>query len=134
MALEQQSPRLGVHVTAYCLFMSQLAGTARDVDLLARKKIIVHFMGCDEDVAEGFADLCNGVSINLKDADRNYLQGTWEKMERRYNSQAINWMTLLRSKHLSNPLVAIALLAAIVAFVCEVVQAIFAIKGYRASN
>uniref|UniRef100_A0A0E0EQK3 Uncharacterized protein n=1 Tax=Oryza meridionalis TaxID=40149 RepID=A0A0E0EQK3_9ORYZ len=131
MALEQQSPRLGVHVTAYCLFMSQLAGTARDVDLLARKKIIVHFMGCDEDVAKGFAGLCRGVALSVDDARRNYLQPTWERMERRYSSRPVNWMALLRRRHLSNPLVATALLAAIAGLVCEVLQAVYAVKSYK---
>ncbi|EAZ08534.1 hypothetical protein OsI_30804 [Oryza sativa Indica Group] len=131
MALEQNNPNLGSHVTAYCLFMSHLAGTARDVDLLARKKIIVHFMGCDEDVADGFAGLCRGVALSVDDARQNYLQPTWERMERWYSSRPVNWMALLRRRHLSNPLVAIALLAAIAGLVCEVLQAVYAVKSYK---
>uniref|UniRef100_A0A0E0EQK0 Uncharacterized protein n=1 Tax=Oryza meridionalis TaxID=40149 RepID=A0A0E0EQK0_9ORYZ len=131
MALEQNNPRLGSHVTAYCLFMSQLAGTAKDVDLLTRKGIIVHFMATDKDVADGFAGLCRGVALDVDDARRNYLQPTWERMERWYSSWPVNWMALLRRRHLSNPRVAIALLAAITGLVCEVVQAVYAVKTYR---
>ncbi|XP_052168312.1 UPF0481 protein At3g47200-like [Oryza glaberrima] len=131
MALEQNNPRLGSHVTAYCLFMSHLAGTASDVALLARKKIIVHFMATDEDVADGFAGLCRGVALDVDDARRNYLQPTWERMERWYSSRPVNWMALLRRRHLSNPLVAIALLAAIAGLVCEVLQAVYAVKSYK---
>uniref|UniRef100_A0A0E0LZJ7 Uncharacterized protein n=1 Tax=Oryza punctata TaxID=4537 RepID=A0A0E0LZJ7_ORYPU len=132
VALEQQSPRLGVNVTAYCLFMSHLAGTAKDVDLLVRKEIIVHFMGSDEEVAQGFADLCKGVSINLNDTGRTYLHKTWEKMEKRYNSRPINWIKLLQRKHLSNPVLVFALLVAMIPFVCNILQAVYAVKGYKA--
>jgi hypothetical protein len=131
MALEQNNPHLGSHVTAYCLFMSHLAGTASDVALLARKKIIVHFMATDGDVADGFAGLCRGVALDVDDARRNYLQPTWERMERWYSSRPVNWMALLRRRHLSNPLVAIALLAAIAGLVCEVLQAVYAVKSYK---
>ncbi|EEE69410.1 hypothetical protein OsJ_28777 [Oryza sativa Japonica Group] len=131
MALEQNNPHLGSHVTAYCLFVSQLAGTASDVALLARKGVVVHFMATDEDVADGFAGLCRGVALDVDDARRNYLQPTWERMERWYSSRPVNWMALLRRRHLSNPLVAIALLAAITGLVCEVVQAVYAVKTYR---
>jgi hypothetical protein len=131
MALEQNNPNLGSHVTAYCLFMSHLAGTANDVALLASKGVVVHFMGCDEDVAKGFAGLCRGVALSVDDARQNYLQPTWERMERWYSSRPVNWMALLRRRHLSNPLVAIALLAAIAGLVCEVLQAVYAVKSYK---
>ena len=52
-------------------------------------------------------------------------------MERWYSSRPVNWMALLRRRHLSNPLVAIALLAAIAGLVCEVLQAVYAVKSYK---
>uniref|UniRef100_A0A0E0LZK1 Uncharacterized protein n=1 Tax=Oryza punctata TaxID=4537 RepID=A0A0E0LZK1_ORYPU len=131
MALEQNNPRLGSHVTAYCLFMSQLAGTASNVALLASKGVVVHFMATDKDVADGFASLCRGVALDVDDARRNYLQPTWERMERWYSNRPVNWMALLRRRHLSNPPVAIALLAAITGLICQVVQAVYAVKTYK---
>uniref|UniRef100_A0A0D3H4Y4 Uncharacterized protein n=1 Tax=Oryza barthii TaxID=65489 RepID=A0A0D3H4Y4_9ORYZ len=109
MALEQNNPHLGSHVTAYCLFVSQLAGTASDVALLARK----------------------GVRALHGHRRGRRRRPTWERMERWYSSRPVNWMALLRRRHLSNPLVAIALLAAITGLVCEVVQAVYAVKTYR---
>ncbi|KAF2915542.1 hypothetical protein DAI22_09g042700 [Oryza sativa Japonica Group] len=134
LALEQQSPALGVDVTAYCLFMSHLAGTAKDVDLLVRKEVIVHFMGSDEEVAQGFADLCKGLSVNISDTGRNYLHKTWEKMEKRYNSRSINWIKQLQRKHLSNSALVFALLVAMIPFVCTILQTVYAVKSYKASN
>nr|CAB3492254.1 unnamed protein product [Digitaria exilis] len=60
-------------VTAYCYFMSQVACTAEDVELLERAGIIEHFLGSDEQAAKGFAQLCDGVALDIDKLQQSYL-------------------------------------------------------------
>ncbi|KAM0868454.1 hypothetical protein ACQ4PT_041312 [Festuca glaucescens] len=52
MELEQRNREaVGSHVTAYCVFMSQLASDRKDVELLSKRGVIVHAHGNDGEVA-----------------------------------------------------------------------------------
>uniref|UniRef100_A0A0D9XC92 Uncharacterized protein n=1 Tax=Leersia perrieri TaxID=77586 RepID=A0A0D9XC92_9ORYZ len=126
MNLEQHNPEIGSHVTAYCVFMSQLAGTAHDVELLARKGIIVHALLTDSHVAEMLASLCSGITIDLDEPRHSYLHKTRKALERLYQSRRVHCMTLPRR----NPWLVLALFAAIVALLCNLLQAIYIIKTY----
>ncbi|CAL5012018.1 unnamed protein product [Urochloa decumbens] len=91
-ALEQSNPSpvaAGSHVTAYrVMFVSQLACTARDVDLLSRRGVIAHGMGSHGEVAELFADQCKGVAFGgADDPGGNYLHATWLAVEGRFRSR-----------------------------------------------
>ncbi|EMS45167.1 hypothetical protein TRIUR3_18390 [Triticum urartu] len=90
MALEEHVPRRPV--TAYCLFMSQVAGTVEDVKLLVNAGIVEHFLPSDEQVAQGFADLCNGVVMDVDNLDRNYLKPIWHKLQERCQSRVFRFM------------------------------------------
>ncbi|TKW09905.1 hypothetical protein SEVIR_6G131800v4 [Setaria viridis] len=117
MALEQRNPgpaAAGSHVTAYCVFMSQLACTAADVDLLSSKGIIAHALGNNGEVASRFADLCKGILFSLDDPRGNYLRGTCQALEERFQSRARQWMAWLGRKYFDNPWLFIGLLAAAV--------------------
>ncbi|KAM3354819.1 hypothetical protein ACQJBY_025520 [Aegilops geniculata] len=58
MELEQRNREtVGSHVTSYCVFMSQVACTTKDVELLTKRGIIVHGHGNNDEVAKCFADL-----------------------------------------------------------------------------
>lgn len=84
VALEQKSlqQQRTSHVTAYCLFLSQLASTEEDVELLVSKGIIVHLLRSNGDVAEGLAGLCDGVVID-PDAGNDYLlRSKYEALEK----------------------------------------------------
>jgi hypothetical protein len=132
MMLEQHNPdQLGSHVTAYCVFLSQLAGTPGDVALLARKGIIVHLLPSDSDVAVMFAGLCVGITIGMDEPKHNYLHKERNDLERIYNSRLMvqhtrNCVTLPHR----NPMLVVALLAATLGLVCLLLQAIYTMKSY----
>ncbi|XP_048550993.1 uncharacterized protein LOC125549354 [Triticum urartu] len=130
--LEQRNREtVGSHVTAYCVFMSQVACTTKDVELLWKKGIIVHSHGNNDEVAKCFADLCKGIQFNPNDPDCNYLRETCSKLEKRSQSYWRRWMAWLRRKYFSNPWLAVGLLAASIGLVCTVVQAVYSALSYK---
>uniref|UniRef100_A0A0D3GZE1 Uncharacterized protein n=1 Tax=Oryza barthii TaxID=65489 RepID=A0A0D3GZE1_9ORYZ len=131
MALEQSNPAAaGSHVTAYCVFMSQLACTAADVELLSRRGVIVHGLGHNGEVAKHFADLCKGAVFDADDADMNYLRPVCQVLERRFQSRPRRWMAWLKKKYFANPWLIAGLVAATVGLVCTVIQAVYSVLGY----
>ncbi|CAL5006794.1 unnamed protein product [Urochloa decumbens] len=132
MALEQHNPEITKsHVTAYCVFMSQLACTAVDVDLLSSKGIIMHGLGNNGEVAHRFADLCKGIMFTLDDPRGNYLRGICWALEERFQSRFRRWMAWLVRKYFDNPWLFIGLVAAAVGLACTVVQAVYAVLSYK---
>ncbi|CAD6340571.1 unnamed protein product [Miscanthus lutarioriparius] len=116
-------------VTAYCLFMSQLACKVEDVELLQRLDILQNFLPTDEDVVKGFRDLCKGVVFEVDDPEMNYLNGTWHKLHKR--CQAANtFFGLIRERHCSNSVRGAAHCAAILLFVFQAVQVAFAVLSH----
>uniref|UniRef100_A0A0D3GZD9 Uncharacterized protein n=1 Tax=Oryza barthii TaxID=65489 RepID=A0A0D3GZD9_9ORYZ len=131
MALEQSNPSAaGSHVTAYCVFMSQLACTARDVELLSRRGVIVHGLGNNGEVAGRFADLCKGAVFDVDDADQNYLRPVCQVLDRRFRSRPRRWMASLRQKYFLNPWLTAGLVAATIGLVCTVIQAVYSVLSY----
>uniref|UniRef100_A0A0E0AUG4 Uncharacterized protein n=1 Tax=Oryza glumipatula TaxID=40148 RepID=A0A0E0AUG4_9ORYZ len=132
MALEQSNPSaVGSHVTAYCVFMSQLASTPMDVELLSRRGVIVHGLGNNGEVAKRFADLCKGAVFDVDDADQNYLRPVCQVLDRRFQSRPRRWMAWLKQKYFANPWLAAGLAAAAVIFVCTVIQAVYSVLSYK---
>ncbi|CAD6265579.1 unnamed protein product [Miscanthus lutarioriparius] len=131
MALEQSNPaEAGSHVTAYCVFLSQLAGTVRDVELLSRRGIIAHGLGSHDEVAACLADLCKGVAFGGDDPGGNYLRATWQGLEESFRSRPRRWAAWLMLRYFRNPWLAVGLAAAAVGLVCTVVQAVYAVLSY----
>ncbi|KAF0892042.1 hypothetical protein E2562_012513 [Oryza meyeriana var. granulata] len=131
MALEQSNPMAaGTHLTAYCVFMSQLASTATDVELLSRRGVIVHGLGNNGEVAKHFADLCKGAVFDADDAEQNYLRAVWQTLDRGFRSRPRRWMAWLKKKYFANPWLAAGLVAATVGLVCTVIQAVYSVLGY----
>ncbi|EAZ42462.1 hypothetical protein OsJ_27033 [Oryza sativa Japonica Group] len=132
IALEQSNPSgAGSHVTAYCVFMSQLASTPMDVELLSRRGVIVHGLGNNGEVAKRFADLCKGTVFDVDDADQNYLRPVCQVLDRRFQSRPRRWMAWLKQKYFANPWLAAGLAAAAVIFVCTVIQAVYSVLSYK---
>ncbi|XP_047044103.1 uncharacterized protein LOC124648366 [Lolium rigidum] len=123
MALEDKAHRRPV--TAYCLFISQLACTAEDVQLLRRAGIVDHFLGNDEQLSKDFAGLCKGVVIDVDDLDRNYLKPLWHQLEKRCHSRAQIFMGWFR--HGQNWEIAAAFLLALIVIACQVTQTFYAV-------
>lgn len=132
MALEQHNPgTTGSNVTAYCQFISKLACTASDVDLLSRSGVIAHTCGSHGKVAEFFSELCNGLAVRKEDDDINYLKATWFALDKRLQSRRFRWLAWLRQKYFKNPWLTIGLAAAALGLTCEVVQAVYSVLGYN---
>ncbi|CAN6181089.1 unnamed protein product [Urochloa humidicola] len=103
MALEEQESRAHRPITAYCVFMSQMACKEEDVELLQRQGILEQFMGNDEEVAEAFADLCKGLVFDVNSPERNYLRPIWHEMHNLCNYPR-NFMGSFRHRYCSDPL------------------------------
>ena len=132
MALEQHNPVrvVGSHVTAYCIFMSQVACNRQDVALLSKEGIIVHQMGNHGEVADHFANLCKGVVFDANDPTYNYLMETCQAMEKRFRSRRGRWMAWLKRKY-NNPWLLVGLVAAAIGLVCAIVQTVYSVKSYN---
>ncbi|XP_037472405.1 uncharacterized protein LOC119348314 [Triticum dicoccoides] len=79
MTLEEQMPKRPV--TAYCIFMSQLACTPEDIRLLVDANIVQHFLASDQIAAQGFVGLLREVVMDVDNIDRNYLRPIWHRLE-----------------------------------------------------
>ncbi|WVZ49370.1 hypothetical protein U9M48_000737 [Paspalum notatum var. saurae] len=124
---EQQARRRRRPVTAYCVFMSQVACTAEDVELLRWAGVVDHFLDDDEQAARGFAGLCRGVVLDVDDLDANYLKPLWQELEERCHSRAQRLMGWFRHGH--NVGLAALLLVALILVACQVMQSFFAAAG-----
>ncbi|PNT63169.1 hypothetical protein BRADI_4g12300v3 [Brachypodium distachyon] len=137
VALEQKSLQQtsqSSHVTAYCLFLSQIAGTKEDVELLVSKGIIAHLLRSIDDVAQGLAGLCSAVVFDVDNPDLNYLSSKHKALEPLYHSnwgRAIAWLWHVKC---DNPLKALAVLAAVVVSIVTVLQLVFAGLSYGRGN
>ncbi|KAI4972440.1 hypothetical protein ZWY2020_003365 [Hordeum vulgare] len=131
VALEQNSPQLrSSHVTAYCLFMSQLAGTKEDVELLVAKGIIVHLLHSADDVAANLAELCDGVVLDAYNRDLSYLTAEHAALEEVCLDGWKKSKAWLRHTKCNNYLMGLAVLAGAGLFFCTLEQSVFAALGY----
>ncbi|RLM75448.1 hypothetical protein C2845_PM15G23360 [Panicum miliaceum] len=127
IALEQTDPRYGNAFTAYIWLMSQLVTAPDDAALLVKKGIIVHMMDSDEELSSLFTRLIKQVVIK---AETNcYLVFLCRTLERHYQSRLNRWMAWLWINHLSNPWLALAVLATVIMLVCTVFQTIFTVSA-----
>ncbi|XP_066354634.1 uncharacterized protein [Miscanthus floridulus] len=129
MALEEQEEKRPV--TAYCLFMSQVACTAEDVQLLQVAGILEHFMPNDKEAAKGFAYLCDGVAMEIDNLDRNYLKPLWHDLHKRCSVRFYNFKGFFRDKYCSTVFYRLVFCVAMLVFVSEVTQAIYAVIAYH---
>ncbi|CAL4998217.1 unnamed protein product [Urochloa decumbens] len=122
MVLEQQNPAVGSHVTAYCVFMSQLASTERDVELLCMEgRVLQHGISNNAKVAALFSDLCSGIVFDPNNPDDKYLRGYCQKPR---------WMAWLEHTYFRNPCLAIGLFAVTVGIFCAIVQTVYSVLSY----
>ncbi|CAO2210733.1 unnamed protein product [Urochloa humidicola] len=133
MALEQRNPeKTKSHVTAYCVFVSQLACTAEDVEFLARRGVVSHGLGNHGEVAALFSDLCKGVVFCADDPELNYLRGICEGLESGIlRCRRRRWTAWLRRTYFGNPWLVLGLAAAVLGLVCTMVQAVYSVLSYR---
>ncbi|CAO2150394.1 unnamed protein product [Urochloa humidicola] len=131
MALELEEQREQRPVTAYCLFMSQVACTAEDVELLRRAGIVDHFLSNDEEVAKGFTDLCDGVKRDMDNLDLNYLKPVWYQLDKRCRKSVHTFKGLFREKYCGNLFQRMVFSIALFVFVTQVLQVVYAALAYH---
>ncbi|KAL5223914.1 hypothetical protein ABZP36_010553 [Zizania latifolia] len=120
--LEQGSPHVGLYFTAYCAFMAQVAGTAEDVALLVERGIIVHHLGCDGYVADGFKKLCDGIIFEANDDTYNYLRPVYQALEKHCRDRRRRLISWLRGHaNYPNPWILVGIVA-IITLLCLIVQ------------
>ncbi|PNT66515.1 hypothetical protein BRADI_3g13510v3 [Brachypodium distachyon] len=134
VALEQKGMQYSTrnsHVTAYCFFLSQVAGTEEDVELLFSKGIIVHMLRSNSDVTKGLAGLCDGVTIEDafgRDAN-NYLRSKKDALEKLCDTTWRRYMAWLRMRNVKC-WKALAVVAAAVVSIAIVLRLVFAGISY----
>ncbi|XP_034582800.1 uncharacterized protein [Setaria viridis] len=121
MALEELTPNKPV--TAYCVFMSQVACKVEDVELLQHEEILEQFLVNDEEVAQGFANLCKGVVLDIDRDDRNYLKPYWHELHTLCNYPR-NFMGSFYHKYCRDPVYLAAFIIAGFLFLFELAQVI----------
>jgi hypothetical protein len=129
MALEEQEEERPV--TAYCYFMSQVACTAEDVELLQRARILEHFLGSDEQTARGFAQLCDGVDLDVDKLARTYLSPMLRELDRRCTKPVHNLKGFFRERYCGNMFQRLVFSMAAIIFFMQLIQVIYAILAYH---
>ncbi|CAN6373602.1 unnamed protein product [Urochloa humidicola] len=118
-------------VTAYCLFMSQVACTAEDVGLLQHANVLEHFLGSDEQAAKEFAELCDGVAMDIDRIDRNYLKPIWHGLDRRCGKPGHILMGFFCHEYCSNVFYMMVFFVALLVFFSEMLQGFYAPFAYH---
>ncbi|KAM3299366.1 hypothetical protein ACQJBY_040722 [Aegilops geniculata] len=129
MALEEQMTRRPV--TAYCVFLSQVAGTVEDVKLLVRAGIVQQFLSSEKQVAQDLANLLNGVELDVDNLEQNYLKPIWHDLDMRCNKWVNRFMGTCREQHCHNGLYTIAFVITAILFACGLLQAVFDVLSYK---
>lgn len=129
MAFEQETAAdVGNNIRAYIIFMSQLLSMPEDVTLLSQKGIIVHQLGCDEQVSLLFKNLVKNVVFDF--SSNYYLKSICGALEKHYRKPWNHWLAWLWHNRLKNPWLILGLFAGIVTLVCVIVQSIYQVLSY----
>ncbi|KAK2993510.1 hypothetical protein RJ640_028508, partial [Escallonia rubra] len=124
IALEQCSPRVGLHFTSYAYLMDTLVNTKEDVELLESAGVLENNLGASEDASSLFNNLCKEVAM------RNFLYlSQWKQVEEYFNLWWPRSLALLRRNYFSSPWAGIAVIAAFVLFLLTVVQTVYTIRS-----
>ncbi|KAF3793774.1 UPF0481 protein [Nymphaea thermarum] len=122
MAFERMHPKIQKHdVTSYVSFMDDLIDTAEEVSLLCSRGIAKDHLGSDEDAANVFNKLGDGITYysidtNLHDQLQSYVASDW------------NWArAYLKRNYFQNPWSILSLLAAIALLVLTFIQTLFSV-------
>ncbi|KAA8517950.1 hypothetical protein F0562_015424 [Nyssa sinensis] len=127
IALEQCCSERRQLMSSYALLMDRLINTSEDVELLEDNLIIRNNLGCNQDVANLFNNLCKGVNVNPTD----YIFAGLSAKVNRYCSQLWSKMRAnFKRKYYSNPVNFAAFALAIVALLFTILQTVYTIATY----
>ncbi|XP_068660485.1 UPF0481 protein At3g47200-like [Aristolochia californica] len=126
-AFEQSNPHCGHQMTTYITFMDCLIGSAKDVGILCRNRIIENWLGSESEVAALFNKLGREVTI---EEEGFYLAELFEQVNRYYRTDWHAWRASLVHDYFSNPWATLSLLAAVILLALTFVQSFFAAFSY----
>ncbi|KAD3336159.1 hypothetical protein E3N88_31678 [Mikania micrantha] len=123
IAYEQSFQTQG-YVTSYAFVMDMLVNTHDDVAKLVESKVLVNYMGSNEEVA----NMINNIGKNVIVSNSCY-EEEWEKLMKYCNRYWPKHIAKMKSTYFSSPWSIIALVAGIILFVLQALQTIFTIKS-----
>ncbi|KAL4198621.1 hypothetical protein AMTRI_Chr03g141030 [Amborella trichopoda] len=127
MAFEQCHLECGSEITSYIIFMDNLINSPEDVRYLHYRRIIEHWLGNDEEVAELFNKLCREIVFDMKDS---YLSRLSEEVNKYYDHKWNTWGATLRQNYFNNPWAIISFFAALVLLILTFTQTFYSVLAY----
>ncbi|KAF5933849.1 hypothetical protein HYC85_030020 [Camellia sinensis] len=128
MAFEQCYPHCDSYFTSYISFMDELINSPNDVEHLYEKRIIVHQLGSEEDVATLFNNLRKEIVFDTSDY---YLLDVSQKLNKHYQQKWRTWKAIFRHEYLKHPWKIISLVAASFLILLTMVQTAYTIITYH---
>ncbi|KAI3992896.1 hypothetical protein MKX01_034246 [Papaver californicum] len=104
IANEQFSDQYTEYVTSYALFMDRLIVTEKDVEFLSNQGIITNNLGRFQEIADLISRLHREIVLGAP----FYYLGTFDRVNKYYNSRWNFWKAAIKRKYFSNPWVTIA--------------------------
>ncbi|KAD3336124.1 hypothetical protein E3N88_31643 [Mikania micrantha] len=126
IAYELESSQTRKYITSYAIVMDRFVNTQYDVAKLVESKVLVNYMGSNEEAANMINNICKEISV-VNSLYRRQLK-TLDKYYNRYWPKHIAWM---RRTYFSSPWNIIALVVGIIIFTLSMIQTIYAIKSYK---
>lgn len=128
MAFEQCYPHCESYITSYISFMDELINSPKDVEHLNEKRIIVHQLGSEEDVATLFNNLRKEIVFDTSDY---YLLDESRKLNQHYQQKWRTWKAILTHEYLKDPWKIISLVAASFLILLTLAQTTYTIISYH---
>ncbi|CAI0549929.1 unnamed protein product [Linum tenue] len=125
IAFEQCFQESSQYITSYVLLMDRLIDTAKDVEVLERRRIVANDLGGRDDVAAMFNNICK--QIVLRDF---YFAGLCEQVNEYYHRRWNRYKASLKRDYCTNPWTIISLLGAFILISLTAVQTVYSVLGY----
>ncbi|KAJ9681925.1 hypothetical protein PVL29_018016 [Vitis rotundifolia] len=110
-------------VTSYICFLEDLIDHADDVKELRSKHILRNLLGSDEDVAQIFNEIGNGL------VDPGIYKGVKDRIQKHYDKRVNTWIAQALHDHFSTPWTIMAFTAAVLILFLTGVQTYYALPG-----
>ncbi|KAM0006380.1 hypothetical protein Hdeb2414_s0175g00823441 [Helianthus debilis subsp. tardiflorus] len=117
------------HITSYTFAMDMLVNTQGDVATLVGSRVLVNYLGSNEEVANMINNICKNVTY-----PDFFYEDQWKTLNMYCNSYWPKNIAWLRRTYFSSPWNIIALLAGIIVFALTMIQTIFTIKPAGSNN
>jgi hypothetical protein len=126
MAFERHYAGTGNDVTAYVFFMDNMVDSARDVALLASRRVLTNIVGSDKAVARLF----NGFSRDVVLEPQSALDGVHREVNAYCRKRWNRWRANLVHTYFRSPWSFLSLAAAVFLLVMTVMQTVYTVLPY----